>query len=97
MMLKSGEDDDLPEGEADGVSRRKHLTEDHILLKDINKGANNMKKNYAEPEMEVIELDCRDMILTSACLPLCEEAACVCDAATGVVDDSDWEDPPEKK
>ena len=36
MMLRSGEDDDRPEGEADGVSLRKHLTEDHILLKDIN-------------------------------------------------------------
>ena len=61
-----------------------------------------MKKAYSVPEMEVIGLNREDIILTSAGCPrdlppMCGEYACVCDAATGVVDDSDWEDPPEKK
>ena len=61
-----------------------------------------MKKHYSEPEMEVIELDCRDMILTSAGCPrdlppMCGEYACVCDAATGVPDDIDWEEDEEER
>ena len=61
-----------------------------------------MKKAYSVPEMVVIGLNREDIILTSAGCPrdlppMCGEYACVCDAATGVVDDSDWEDPPEKK
>ena len=47
-----------------------------------------MKKNYAEPEMEVIELDCRDMILTSALCLADEEGACACDTANGIEDDT---------
>ena len=56
-----------------------------------------MKKHYSEPEMEIIGLDREDMILTSAgCQrdlpPMCAEYACICDAATGVRDDTDWEE-----
>ena len=42
-----------------------------------------MKKQYSEPEMEVVGLSREDMILTSG---ECFEDGCDCDAATGTYD-----------
>ena len=56
-----------------------------------------MKKHYSEPEMEIIGLNREDMILTSGCMPPCAEALCLCDAATGVPDDTDWEEDEEER
>ena len=55
-----------------------------------------MKKQYFEPEMEVIGLSREDMILTSgiACPqdePDCDEDdGCFCDTAHGDADDTVW-------
>ena len=60
-------------------------------MNQSKKGIKETKKQYSEPEMEVIGLDREDMILTSGDCPCDKENGiadlnCTCDGQSGTID-----------